>query len=218
LANAKFNVEEAVFGITDAEKQLSDLRLMKGATPQEIREAEILLAEAKLANADAVDDQAEATDGLNKKQGLLNEAINGALPDSETYKTLTQQLKDAKIDQAAATDAVADAIDRETEAFKNLGIAIENAGKIAALYPKITGNFNLNNPMAGSANTIPATVTGNSTGFNPNGAGGFSPVINVNAGLISDPATLSQEILDLLTERGRLNGIPSFGSFFGATR
>jgi hypothetical protein len=217
LANAKFNVEEAVFGVTDAEKGLSDLRSMKGATPEEIRDAEIELAEAKLANADAVDAQAEATDGLNKKQGLLTEAISGALPDSETYKTLTQQLKDAKVAQATATDAVTEAILDEADAFIALKDAIEAAGKVAALYPKITGVFNVNNPMAGSANTIPATVTGNSTGFNQNPSGG-GLVVNVNAGLVSSPATVSQDIIDLLTDYGRVNGVLSFGTLFGQTR
>jgi hypothetical protein len=101
---------------------------------------------------------------------------------------------------------VTEAIEDEAEAFVALKDAIEAAGKIAALYPKIVAA----NPMAGAAATIPATVTGNSTGFNPNAAGGLSPTINVNAGLISDPATLSQEIFDLLKGYGRLNGSDSF--------
>jgi len=93
--------------------------------------------------------------------------------------------------------------------------AIEAAGKVAALYPKIVAA----NPMAGAAATIPATVTGNSTGFVSNPSGG-GLVVNVNAGLVSSPATVSQDIIDLLTDYGRLNGGTglSFGSLFGATR
>jgi hypothetical protein len=164
-----------------------------------IREAEITLAEAKLSTADAIDTQTVATDGLRTAQGLLNEKISGALTDSETYKTLSDQLKDAKEKQATATDAVADAIDREAEAFKGLKDAIEAAGKIADKYPKVVAA----NPMAGVADVIPATVTGNSTGYNVNG----SPInVNVNAGLITDKDTLALDISDLLTEFARKNG------------
>jgi hypothetical protein len=196
--------------VADAEAALAKVRADPESTPQMIREAEIDLAEAKLSTADAIDAQAEATDGLRTAQGLLNEKVNGALGDSETYKTLSDQLKDAKKLQADATIDVADAIQRETDALDAYAKAIEAAGKIANLYPKITGKFKLNNPMAGSANTIPATVTGNSTGFksNPSGSG---MVVNVNAGLISSPATVSQEIVDLLTDYSRLNGSINFG-------
>ena len=210
LTRAGFNVEQSVFAVADAEAALAKVRADPESTPQMIREAEIDLAEAKLSTADAIDAQAEATDGLRTAQGLLNEKVSGALTDSETYKTLSDQLKDAKAKQAEATDAVADAIQRETEALDAYAKAIESAGKIANLYPKITGKFKLNNPMAGTANTIPATVTGNSTGFksNPSGSG---MVVNVNAGLISSPATVSQEIVDLLTDYSRLNGSINFG-------
>ena len=210
LTRAGFNVEQSVFAVADAEAALAKVRADPESTPQMIREAEIDLAEAKLSTADAIDAQAEATDGLNKSQGLLNEAVSGALTDSETYKTLSDQLKDAKDKQAEATDAVAEAIQRETDALDTYAKAIESAGKIANLYPKITGKFKLNNPMAGSANTIPATVTGNSTGFKSNTADS-GMVVNVNAGLISSPSTVSQEIVDLLTDYSRLNGAINFG-------
>jgi predicted nucleic acid-binding Zn-ribbon protein len=210
LTNAKFNVEEAVFAVADAEKKLSDVRLMKGATPEEIRDAEIGLAEAKLSVVDASDAQTDATDSLTKKQDLLNEAISGALTDSETYKTLSDELKDAKLRQRDATDGVTEAIDRETEALENYGKAIEAVGKIALLYPKVVGNFVAANPVSGVAGTIPSTLTGNSTGFNPNG----SPiVINVNAGVIASESEVADTIGDLLARRARLNGGNAYATF-----
>jgi hypothetical protein len=214
LERAGYNVEQSIFAVADAEAALKKVRADPESTPQMIREAEIDLAEAKLSSADATDQQAEATDGLRTAQGLLNEKVSGALTDSETYKTLTDQLKDAKKEQADATDAVAEAIEREAEAFTALKDAIEAAGKVAQLYPKIVAA----NPMAGAATTIPATVTGNSTGFKrPEQGGGM--VVNVNAGLISSPATLSQEIVDLLTDYSRLNGSINFGGGgFGLTK
>lgn len=215
LTRAGYAVEQSLFAVSDAEAALAKVRADPESTPQAIREAEIDLAEAKLSSADAIDAQATATIDLGTAQGTLNEKVSGALTDSETYKTLTEAIKDAKLLQVTATDAVTEAIEDEAEAFVALKDAIEAAGKVAALYPKIVAA----NPMAGAAATIPATVTGNSTGFVSNPSGG-GLVVNVNAGLVSSPATVSQDIIDLLTDYGRLNGGNglSFGSLFGATR
>jgi hypothetical protein len=208
LERAGYNVEGSLFAIKDAEEALKKVRADPESTPQAIREAEIALAEAKLSSADAIDQQTEATDGLTKATGLLNDAIFGASVGSDLYTKLSDALTEAKKKQADASDAVADAIERETDALTAYGEAIEAAGKIALLYPKVVAA----NPMAGVAGTIPATVTGNSTGFNSNGAGGF--VVNVNAGLISDKATLVSELNDMFTDFARLNG-GQFAGFVG---
>ena len=211
LERAGYNVEGSLFAIKDAEEALRKVRADPESTPQMIREAEIALAEAKLSSADAIDSQTEATDGLTKATGLLNDAIFGASIGSDIYKTLSDALTTAKERQADASDAVADAIERETTAMQEYGKAIEAAGKIAGLYPVVAGRFNINNPMGGSANAIPATVTGNSTGFNANG----SPiVVNVNAGMISDEATLVSDLNDMFTEFARRNG-NQFAGFVG---
>ena len=205
LERAGYNVEGSLFAIKDAEEALKKVRADPESTPQMIREAEIALAEAKLSSADAIDSQTEATDGLTKATGLLNEAIFGVSKDSEIFKDLSDSLTTAKENQAEAVIAVAEAIERETTAMQEYGKAIEDAGKIANLYPVVSGRFNLNNPMAGSANSIPATVTGNSTGFKANPAGG-GMVVNVNAGLISSPDEIAEQISDLMSRRARLNG------------
>jgi hypothetical protein len=198
-------VEGSLFAIKDAEEALKKVRADPESTPQMIREAEIALAEAKLSSADAIDQQTEATEGLTTATGLLNEAIFGVSKDSEIFKDLSDALTTAKENQAEAVIAVAEAIERETTAMQEYGKAIETAGKIAGQYPLVSGRFNVNNPMAGSANSIPATVTGNSTGFRPNPAGG-GMVVNVNAGLISSPDEIAEQISDLMTRRARLNG------------
>jgi hypothetical protein len=159
------------------------------------------LAEAKLSSADAIDAQTEATDGLTKATGLLNDAIFGASIGSDIYKTLSDALTDAKTKQADASDAVADAIDNETDALTRYAEAIAKVGEVQIKYPKVTAA----NPMAGFANSIPSTVTGNSTGFKVNPAGG-GMVVNVNAGLISSPDEIAEQISDLMTRRARLNG------------
>ena len=205
LERAGYNVEGSLFAIKDAEEALKKVRADPESTPQMIREAEIALAEAKLSSADAIDAQTEATTSLTTATGLLNDAIFGASVGSEIYTELSDALTDAKTKQAEATVDVAEAIERETEALTAYAKAIEDAGKIGNLYPQVTGRFNINNPMAGSANSIPATVTGNSTGFRSNPAGG-GMVVNVNAGLISSPDEVAEQISDLMSRRARLNG------------
>jgi hypothetical protein len=188
-----------LFAITDAEEALKKVRADPESTPQAIREAEIALAEAKLSSADAIDEQTEATTSLNDASKLLNQTIFGAAVGSAIYTELSDALTDAKEKQADATDAVAEAIERETEALDKYREAIRLAGEVAAKYPVVVAN----NPMAGIVDTIADTVTGNSTGYNPNG---IKIVVNVNAGLITDKNTLALEISDLLTEFARKNG------------
>jgi hypothetical protein len=200
-------VEGSLFAIKDAEEALKKARSDPESTPQSIREAEIALAEAKLSSADAIDQQTEATNSLTTATGLLNEAVFGASAGSEIFKTLSDALTDAKNAQADATDAVAEAIDRETEALDNYREAIKKVGETQILYPKVTAE----NPMAGFANSIAATVTGNSTGFNPDGS---SIVVNVNAGVVSSPDEVAEQIAELLTRRGRLNGGKAYESGF----
>ena len=205
LERAGYNVEGSLFAIKDAEEALKKVRADPESTPQMIREAEIALAEAKLSSADAIDQQTEATNGLTTATGLLNEAIFGASESSDIFKELSDALTEAKKAQADATEAVADAIDNETEALERYAEAIKKVGETQILYPKVTAA----NPMAGFANTIASTVTGNSTGFKANPAGG-GMVINVNAGLVSSPDLVAEQIADLLTRRGRLNGGNAF--------
>jgi hypothetical protein len=207
LERAGYNVEGSLFAVADAEAELKKVRADPESSPQMIREAEIALAEAKLSSADAIDSQTEATDSLTKATGLLNDAVFGASVGSEIFKTLSKELTDAKEKQADAVDAVAEAIERETEALEKYAKAIEDAGKIADKYPKVVAA----NPMAGVADVIPATVTGNSTGFNANGT---PIVVNVNAGLISDEATLIYDLNNMFTDFARLNG-NQFAGFVG---
>jgi hypothetical protein len=205
LERAGYNVEGSLFAIKDAEEALKKVRADPESTPQAIREAEIALAEAKLSSADAIDQQTEATNGLTTATGLLNEAVFGASAGSEIFKELSDALTDAKQKQADATDAVSEAIERETEALDNYREAIKKVGETQLLYPKVIAA----NPMAGVAAAIPATVTGNSTGFKANPAGG-GMVINVSAGVVASPDEVAEQIADLLTRRGRLNGGNAF--------
>ena len=211
LERAGYRVEQSVFAVKDAEAELAKVRKDPESTPQMIREAEIALAEAKLSSADAVDEQVKATDDLTVSQGLLNEAVSGAVEGSALYTTLSDALSDAKNRQVSATDALADAKDREAQAQERLNEANAKSAEIAKLYPRIAAT--VPNPMAGSAD-VPAAVRGNPfTGTFPQNSGQM--VINVNAGLVSSPDQVAQEIQDILDRRARNNGGNPFTGTFG---
>jgi len=210
VERAGYRIEQATFAVKDAELELAKVRKDPESSAQAIREAEIALAEAKLALRDATDDQTDATGDLKDQQQLLNEAVSGATDGSKAYEDALNAVNDAKKRQEAAIDAVADAIEREADAQERLNDAIAKQGELAKLYPKIAAN----NPMATFAGSIPSTVAGNAGGAtfadNPGQVN-----ISVNAGLISSPDVVAQEIQDLLNRRARNNGGNPFTGTFG---
>jgi len=210
VERAGYRIEQATFAVTDAELELAKVRKDPESSLQAIREAEIALAEAKLALKDATDDQSDATGELKDQQQLLNEAVSGATDGSKAYEEALLAVNDAKKKQEEAIERVADAIDREAEAQERLNDAIAKQGELAKLYPKIAAN----NPMALFAGSVPSTVTGNAGGAtfadNPGQVN-----ISVNAGLISSPDQVAQEIQDILNRRARNNGGNPFTGTFG---
>ena len=211
LERAGYRVEQSVFAIRDAEKNLANVRKDPESTPQAIREAEIALAEAKLSSADAVDEQTRATDDLTQSQDLLNQAVTGATIGSDLYTQVSDALTAAKERQAEASSAVADAIIREAEAQERYNDALAKSGEIAKLYPKIAAG--VPNPM-GVSSDVPVAVRGNPfTGTFPQNSG--QTIINVNAGLVSSPDQVAQEIQDILNRRARNNGGNPFTGTFG---
>lgn len=127
VERAGYDVEGSIFAVTNAEKQLADLRKDPETSAQAIREAEISLAEAKLGVKDATESQVEATDALAEAERMLDEVINGAKEGSDAYTEALDKLNDAKKAQVDANDAVTDAIDRQTEAVERLTEAEEKA-------------------------------------------------------------------------------------------
>jgi hypothetical protein len=68
--------------------------------------------------------------------------------------------------------------------------------------------------MAPFASSVPSTVTGNAGGATFADNPGQMNIM-VNAGLISSPDQVAQEIQDLLTRRARNNGGNPFTGTFG---
>jgi hypothetical protein len=210
VERAGYRIEQATYAVTDAELELAKVRKDPESSAKAIREAEIALAEAKLALKDSIDDQSDSTGELKTQQQLLNEAVSGATDGSKAYEEALLAVNDAKKKQADASDAVADAIFREAEAQERLNDAEEKRGELAKLYPKIAAN----NPMAPFAGSVPSTVTGNASGGMADIYRGQTNVV-VNAGLVSSPDQVAQEIQDILNRRARNNGGNPFTGTFG---
>lgn len=118
---AGFDLTKAQYAVSDAEKALADAR--RRNNPREITEAEIALSEANFALEDAQKAVTDSTDAVTAAQKKLNETINGASTDSDTYKSALQLLKDAQDEQVEAIDNVRTAKERELEVTRNLAKA-----------------------------------------------------------------------------------------------
>jgi hypothetical protein len=210
VERAGYRIEAATYSVTDAELELAKVRKDPESSLKAIREAEISLAEAKLALKDAIDDQTDATGELIEKNDLVDEAISGATATTKVYKDALLEVNEAKKKQADASEAVADAIEREADAQERLNDADEKRGELAKLYPKIAAN----NPMSEFSGSVPSTVAGNAGGGMADIYRGQTNVV-VNAGLVSSPDQVAQEIQDILNRRARNNGGNPFTGTFG---
>ena len=189
VAQAGFRVEESVFAVADAEKKLAELRKDPTASPQEIRLAEIDLAQAKLAVADASDTEFEATNKLKDAQLVLNEAVNGAIIGSDTYNKLLDAVNDAKVREEEASERLTEAVERETEAYENLAEAIAKVAEAA----RVAG-------VTAAIPTLPTvpTPTGGGTSF----AGKVDPSVQivVNTGIGTNGVEAGRQIVQLLQQ------------------
>ncbi len=195
VEQAGYRVEESVFAVRDAELKLAELRADPTTSAQAIRQAEIDLAEAKLAVKEATDSQEEATNGLAEAQAILNEAVNGAVEGSKTYNELLKEVDDAKERQISASEKLADAVDSETEAYERLAEAIKAAGEAA----KNTGRTGLTIPTLPTVPTPIATTNGSTTG-------GGTTVVNVNTGIGTNGIEAGRQIVEVLQQYSRIAG------------
>lgn len=115
---AAFDLETANFAITNAQRELNEAR--STGTAQEIREAEINLAEAVMNATETQIRLREATQNVADAQANLNGVISGFPAESDRYKTAAQELAEAQDEMTAATDKVNDAKTRELETTNKL--------------------------------------------------------------------------------------------------
>ena len=195
VANAGFAVEESLFAVTDAEKKLAELRADPLSSPQAIRQAEIDLAQAKLAVADASDAEFEATNGLKDAQLKLNEAVSGAIDGSDTYNEFLKLVNDAKQAQADASERVTEATERETEAFEALAEAIKKVADAAALVP---------GAIIPTLPSVPTPTGSDTRTATPTGSNGNQFIIQTGIG--TNGIEAGRQIVEVLQQYSRIGG------------
>lgn len=121
IAEAQIALRDAVAGVTAAEQALATAR--SGSDPVAIKAAQDEITLAELALTEAKNAEVDATNAITTAQTALNEAISGAAVGSQTYKDALEELNAAKETEASRADAVAEAVDRETQAKLNLAEA-----------------------------------------------------------------------------------------------
>jgi len=187
-----YRVEEAIFAVTDAEKALADARKDPESNPKIIREAEIRLAQAKLQVVDALEAEDEATNARTASQIKLNEVVNGAIVGSVIYDALLDEVTKAKEAQEDAADSLADAIQRETDAYNDLAEAIRNAAGAAAASGQTFIGPNL--PV------LPGVPIPSGAPPAGQGGGGGGTQIIVNTGVGTNGIEAGRQIVQLLQQ------------------
>lgn len=208
LAEAKLAVFDAIQSVTEAEKRLADER-DASATPDQIAEAERNLERAKYAVSDALESQRRATEEQADAQTHLNEITKGATVGSVIYNAALKELEDAKRDQQAASESLADALQREADAMRDLIEAqkalLEVQGRTkTGIQTRAAAGLGVSIGAGGSIIENIATVSANAGAAAARGTT-TNLTMNVQAG-ISNPVETANEILDALRQWERANG------------
>ena len=119
-----YDTEKAVFDLAEAEQELITVRADATSTAQMIREAEINLAEAKLALTESQIDQEDSQISVTEATTLYDQVLNGVTEDSVIYKDLLAELNEKKAAEAEAIIAVTDARTAEAEALTAISEAL----------------------------------------------------------------------------------------------
>ncbi len=213
VARSGFRVEQAVFAVKDAEKELAEVRKDPESTPQKIREAEIRLAEAKLAVTDATDAQYQSTKDLGEAQRFLNEQVSGAIPGSAIYEELASELADAKEREADMTKRVAEAIDAQREALDAYNESLRVQLDLTSQFPKVSAG--VPNPFASELASIQQNQSAARAGI----VAAPTVAVTVNAGLGASGQEVGAEIAEYLRQYATVSGVQfsngSTGALFG---
>ena len=203
LAEAKLGVTEAVNSVKDAELSLQN-EINRKATAEEIADAEMDLMKAKQAVVEQTEDLSEATIEEGIAQSFLNQVLNGAAESTDEYQEALRALTDAKDEEEQARLRVADSILAEAEATLALAAAIKELNKVSAVSPpKVISRGQA--ALAGVSTSNPALASLNRV--NTPSGGTSSPVsVTVNAGLGSDPDSITRGLLDMFKQYERANG------------
>lgn len=223
VERAGYGVESALFAVTQAEIDLQDVRNKEGSTPQEIREAEIRLAESKLSVKDAIDQQKQSVLDQAEAERQLDIAVNGVKEGTAEYKTVLDDLTEAQDRQRDAIDNVTEAREREAEAIDKVREAEE---KLAEVRKKTPAGIIAQGNAKVATKPVPAVSVPDVTnpldpffldlfsGLDLSNVGSFGMTgtpaqnvtnINVTAG-IGDPNAIASEVVSYMKLYERNNG------------
>jgi hypothetical protein len=201
LTRSKFAQEQSIFAVRDAERKLAEVRADAGSTAQDIREAEIALAEAKLRVVDQEDDQIDSTRKLEAAQRDLRIATDGLREGDAELVPLQKAVTDAQEAQTRAHERNTEALKDEIEAVDDYRIALDELATAIINFPKVAarvGQFGLI-PFA-----PPSPEATNGGGGNGQRNLPDQVVINVNS-TVAD-AELPQKLVDALRTYNRNQG------------
>ena len=203
VTRSKFASEQSIFAVRDAERKLAEVRADGESTAQDIREAEIALAEAKLRVVDQEDEQISSTRTLEAAQRDLRIATEGLREGDAELVTLQKAVTDAQDAQTRAHEANTDAIKAEAAAVEDYRKELDLLATAILDFPKVAARI-------GSPDLVPIVPTpAAGGGFNGGNGQRIMPDkvdITVNSSVVN-PLQVAQEIQDYLDILARSNGV-----------
>lgn len=160
ITRGRFDQEQSIFAVRDAEAKLAKVRADSGSSAQDIREAEIALEEAKLAVKDGEDAQIETAKRLETARRDLRIATEGLKEGDEELIPIKDAVTRAQEAQIKASEAHTDAINDEKDALAEYRIELDKLADAIIEFPKVAARI-------GSPDLIPivpAATTDSGTG------------------------------------------------------
>ena len=206
VARSKFGHEEAIIAVRDAERELADIRKDPEATADDIRKAEIALAEAKFNVADSEDRQIETANGLAEARRNLRIATEGLREGDKELLPLQQAVEAAQRQQTQANEELTASIKSQTDALEAYQEALAELADAAKKFPQIASN----RPATGLIPQVPAAVTPQPSTAAAAAGVKNSPInIIVQSGVLNG-AQVGEEIYEYLRDYERVNGPLNF--------
>jgi hypothetical protein len=204
LTRSQFAQEQSIFAVADAERKLGAVRADSESTAQDIREAEIALAEAKLRVVDQEDEQIDSTRTLEAAQRDLRIATEGLREGDAELVPLQNAVTDAQKAQTRAHEANTDAIEAETEAVDDYRIALDLLATAILEFPKVAARVGSD----GLAEIVPRVPTPSAGGgANGNGQRMMPDKVHITVDTaIVNPLQVAQEFKDYLDMLDRAYG------------
>ena len=207
VTRGKFDQEQSIFAVRNAEKKLAEVRADAGSTAQDVREAEIALEEAKLAVKDGEDAQIETARRLETARRDLRIATKGLKEGDAELIPIKDAVTRAQEAQIKASEAHTDAIKEEKDALAEYRIELDKLADAILKFPKVSANVG----QPGLIPIVPPAADNTSGGGGGNGQRNMPDTLNVivESGVLNG-AQVGEEIYQYLRDYERVNGPLNF--------